>query len=222
MAHGPQLNDLIDHTLLRPDANSAELKQLCFDAREYSFLTVCVNPRWLPFVVRELSGTQVLPITVVGFPLGASTSKSKAFETSNAIELGAQEIDMVIDLGALKSGDWAAVELDIRSVVAAAQKKPVKVILETCLLTDAEIVSACKACVNAGAQFVKTSTGFSKSGATAHHIQLMRKTVGDSFGVKASGGVRTLEAALEMIDAGANRIGSSASVQMIQDWKKRG
>ena len=159
---------------------------------------------------------------MVGFPLGASTSKSKAFETSNAIELGAQEIDMVIDLGALKSGDWAAVELDIRSVVAAAQKKPVKVILETCLLTDAEIVSACKACVNAGAQFVKTSTGFSKSGATAHHIQLMRKTVGDSFGVKASGGVRTLEAALEMIDAGANRIGSSASVQMIQDWKKRG
>ncbi len=213
----PNLTRLIDHTLLRADATQSELKKLCDEAIEHSFFAVCVNPRWIPYVSAQLKDSKVLPITVVGFPLGASLSQTKASETAQVVATGAQEIDMVIDLGALKSGQWVEVENDIRSVVKAASGKAVKVILESCLLSDEQIVEACKISVHSGAQFVKTSTGFSTGGATAHHLQLMRKTVGPNFGVKASGGIKTLSLFNEMFEAGANRIGSSASVQILKE-----
>ena len=208
---------LIDHTMLKADASQTALIKLCHEARTHSFYSVCVNPRWLPLICKELQNTKVLPITVVGFPLGASLHKSKGLETEQCLIAGAQEIDMVIDLGALKSSSWKEVEADIKGVVGAANKKPVKVILESCLLTDQEIIDACKVTVQAGAQFVKTSTGFSASGATAHHIRLMRETVGPDFGVKASGGIRNYTVFKEMYEAGANRIGSSASVEILRE-----
>ncbi len=214
----PRQRDLaamIDHTLLKPDASAPEVDRLCAEARAYGFCSVCVNTYWVPFCRERLAGSSVKVCTVVGFPLGAMDSRSKAAETAEAVAQGAGEIDMVINVGAIKSGDWATVEADIRGVVEAASGRPVKVILETGLLTDEEKVRACQASVAAGAAFVKTSTGFSKGGATEADIALMRRTVGAGLGVKASGGVRTLEDAEKMIAAGASRIGASSGIAIV-------
>lgn len=210
-----ELAALIDHTLLKPEATRAEVEKLCAEAKAYGFCSVCVNTFWVPLCAELLKGTAVKVCTVVGFPLGAMDSRSKAFETREAVARGAQEVDMVINVGAIKSEDWATVEADVRGVVEAAGSVPVKVILETGLLTDDEKVRACKACVAAGAAFVKTSTGFSKGGATEADIALMRATVGAGLGVKASGGVRTLEDARKMVAAGASRIGASSGIAIV-------
>ncbi len=202
----------IDHTLLKPEATKAQVEQLCAEAKEYQFASVCINPYHVELAYSLLKDTPVLVCTVVGFPLGATTSEQKAAETAQAVRQGAAEIDMVINIGALKAGDTDVVENDIRAVVQAAEGKLVKVIIETCLLTEEEKVLACELSMKAGAHYVKTSTGFSTGGATAEDIALMRKVVGDKLGVKASGGVRDLEAAKKMIAAGASRIGSSNSV----------
>ena len=207
----------IDHTLLKPEATEAEIKRLCEEAQTHGFATVCVNGRFIPLAAKLLASTPTtLPIAVVGFPLGACATASKVFETKWAVEHGAKEIDMVISVGALLDEQDAEVESDIRAVVKAAGKIPVKVILETCLLNQEQKVRACQLSVRAGAAFVKTSTGFSKGGATVDDIQLMRQTVGPSVGVKASGGIRTREDALKMIEAGANRVGASASVAIVR------
>lgn len=205
----------IDHTLLKPEATEAEIRTLCEEARKHGFYSVCVNPANVALSAQQLAGSDVKVCTVVGFPLGATTSEVKAFETRDAIGNGAQEIDMVINVGALKSAQMDRVEADIRAVVEAAAGVPVKVILETCLLTDDEKVVACKASKSAGAAFVKTSTGFSKGGATVADIRLMRQTVGPEMGVKASGGVRDLATAIAMVEAGATRLGASASVAIV-------
>ncbi|SFF27964.1 deoxyribose-phosphate aldolase [Paenibacillus algorifonticola] len=211
------LSGMIDHTLLRADATKAEIARLTEEAKQYEFASVCVNPTWVAFAAEQLAGSKSKVCTVIGFPLGASTSAVKAFETSNAIANGADEIDMVINIGALKDGNDDFVEQDIKAVVdAAAGKAIVKVIIETCLLTDEEKVRACERSVKAGADFVKTSTGFSTGGATAEDVALMRKTVGDKLGVKASGGVRGLEDMNQMIEAGATRIGASSGVKIMQ------
>ncbi|NNV05443.1 deoxyribose-phosphate aldolase [Geobacillus sp. C56-T2] len=208
---------MIDHTLLKPEATEEQIIQLCREAKQYGFASVCVNPAWVKAAARELSGTDVRVCTVIGFPLGATTPETKAFETNNAIENGAGEVDMVINIGALKSGDVELVERDIRAVVeAAAGKALVKVIIETALLTDEEKVRACQLAVKAGADYVKTSTGFSGGGATVEDVALMRRTVGDKAGVKASGGVRDRETAEAMIAAGATRIGTSSGVAIVR------
>lgn len=216
---GKVANDLagvIDHTLLKADATEKQVETLCREAAEYHFCSVCINPWFVPFCARLLRRTGVKVCTVIGFPLGATTPETKAYETRNAIGDGAQECDMVINVGALKSCDYRLVERDIRGVVRAAQGGTIiKVILETCLLTDAEKVKACEIARSAGADFVKTSTGFSTGGATAEDIALMRKTVGTEMGVKASGGVRSKEDAEKMVKAGASRIGASASVKIV-------
>ena len=205
----------IDHTLLKPEATRAEIEQLCDEAAKYGFYSVCVNPYWVPLCAKLLRGKTVKVCNVLGFPLGATDSRTKGFEARNAIEQGAAEVDMVINIGALKSRDLKAVEEDIRSVVRASRATTVvKVIIETCLLTDEEKVLACEISKKAGAHFVKSSTGFSKGGATAKDIALMRRVVGPSMGVKASGGVRTYEDAKLMIESGATRIGASASVKI--------
>jgi deoxyribose-phosphate aldolase len=210
---------LIDHTLLRPDASESEIKKLCSEAVEYGFASVCVNPFWVSRAARYLEGSGVPVCTVIGFPLGATTSDVKAFETRRAIFDGAREVDMVINIGALKSGDDCTVEQDIRAVAEAAHQNHVlcKVIIETALLTDEEKVRACLAAKNAGADFVKTSTGFSKGGATVHDVSLMRRTVGRALGVKASGGVRGIDDARAMLEAGATRIGASVGVKIAQE-----
>jgi deoxyribose-phosphate aldolase len=206
----------IDHTLLKPEATREQYEQLCDEAAEFGFYSVCVNSYWVAFCARRLRGKDVKICSVIGFPLGAMDSRSKAFETRGAIENGASEIDMVINVGALKSGDLTAVEKDISAVARACRSTTVlKVIIETCLLTDDEKVLACETSKKAGAHFVKTSTGFSKGGATAHDIALMRRVVGPSMGIKASGGVRTYEDAKLMIESGATRIGASASVKIV-------
>lgn len=210
----------IDHTLLKADATKSQIETLCNEAKEYGFFSVCVNPTWVPFAANMLEGTDVKVCTVIGFPLGATTSETKAFETVNAIHNGAKEVDMVINIGALKSGDLAAVKNDIEAVVNAAKGQAlVKVIIETSLLTDDEKKTACRLAVEAGADYVKTSTGFSTGGATAADIQLMRETVGPEIGVKASGGVRTAADAKAMIEAGASRIGASSGVTIVKEWK---
>ncbi|WP_102274514.1 deoxyribose-phosphate aldolase [Cytobacillus massiliigabonensis] len=207
---------MIDHTLLKADATKEQIEKLCAEAKEYNFASVCVNPAWVKRSAELLNGTEVKVCTVIGFPLGASTPETKAFETKNAIDNGATEVDMVINIGALKGGDNELVERDIRSVVDAARGKALtKVIIETCLLTEEEKVRACELSVKAGADFVKTSTGFSTGGATAEDIALMRKTVGPTIGVKASGGVRSAEDAQEMIKAGATRIGASSGAAIV-------
>ncbi len=206
---------MIDHTLLKPDATKAQIEILCAEAKEYNFASVCVNPTWVKLCAELLKGTDVKVCTVIGFPLGAATSETKAFETKNAIANGATEIDMVINIGALKDGNDELVEQDIRAVVEAANGTLVKVIMETCLLTNEEKICACELSMKASANFVKTSTGFSSGGATVEDIALMRKTVGN-LGVKASGGVRDLESTQKMIDAGATRIGTSSGVLIIQ------
>ncbi|UOE54458.1 deoxyribose-phosphate aldolase [Bacillus sp. CMF12] len=207
---------MIDHTLLKADATKDQIEKICAEAKEYNFASVCVNPAWVKLSSDLLNGTEVKVCTVIGFPLGASTPETKAFETKNAIENGATEVDMVINIGALKGGDNELVERDIRAVVDAAKGKALtKVIIETCLLTEEEKVRACELSVKAGADFVKTSTGFSTGGATAEDIALMRKTVGPEIGVKASGGVRSAEDAQKMIDAGATRIGASSGAAIV-------
>ncbi|OXM16172.1 deoxyribose-phosphate aldolase [Paenibacillus herberti] len=212
-----QLAAMIDHTLLRADATITEMARLVEEAKTYEFASVCVNPTWVPYAAAELNGSKVKVCTVIGFPLGASTSRTKAFETSDAIAGGATEIDMVINIGALKDGRDDEVESDIRAVVeAAAGKAIVKVIIESCLLSDDEKVRACERAVRAGADFVKTSTGFSTGGATVEDIALMRRTVGPDIGVKASGGVRSLEDMQRMIAAGATRIGASSGVKIME------
>lgn len=211
------LSGMIDHTLLRADATKAEIAKLTEEAKQYEFASVCVNPTWVAFAAEQLAGSKSKVCTVIGFPLGASTSAVKAFETSNAIANGADEIDMVINIGALKDGNDDYVEQDIKAVVdAAAGKAIVKVIIETSLLTDEEKVRACERSAKAGADFVKTSTGFSTGGATAEDVALMRKAVQGKLGVKASGGVRGLEDMKKMIEAGATRIGASSGVKIMQ------
>lgn len=207
---------MIDHTLLKPEATETEIRQLCEEAVRYNFASVCVNACWMRLCQDLLRGSDVLVCTVVGFPLGATSCEAKAFETQTAVEHGAQEIDMVVNVGKLKSGDYDYVERDIRAVVAGSgSRASVKVILETCLLTDEEKVKACLLCKSAGATFVKTSTGFNKGGATLGDVSLMRKVVGATMGVKASGGVRDYQTAIQMLDAGASRIGASASIKIV-------
>ncbi|MBN2498892.1 MAG: deoxyribose-phosphate aldolase [Deltaproteobacteria bacterium] len=204
---------LIDHTLLKPDATEADIRRLCAEAREHSFASVCVNPAWVALSAQLLAGSPVKVCTVIGFPLGATTPTAKAIETRDAIANGATEIDMVINVGALKSGDDELVKRDIEAVVQAARGQAlVKVILETALLSREEKVKACLLAKMAGADFVKTSTGFSSGGATVEDIALMRETVGPDMGVKASGGIRDRQTADAMVAAGATRIGASASV----------
>ena len=205
----------IDHTLLKPTATRADIVKVCAEARKHGFASVCVNSTWIGLVARLLEGSRVMPICVVGFPLGAMATPSKASETRQAIADGAQEIDMVINIGWLKGGDWDAVFDDIRAVVDAAQGRPVKVILENTMLERDEKVAGCAISKAAGAAFVKTSTGFGGGGATAEDIALMRSVVGAELGVKASGGVRSAADAREMIAAGANRLGASASVAIV-------
>ncbi|KIL44455.1 deoxyribose-phosphate aldolase [Jeotgalibacillus soli] len=208
---------MIDHTLLKPEATQEQIALLCNEAREYHFMSVCVNPSWVRFSSEQLAGSDVKVCTVIGFPLGASATETKAFEAKKAIEDGATEVDMVINIGALKSGKFEAVQQDIQAVVAAAKGKALtKVIIEASLLTEEEKVRACELAVAAGADFVKTSTGFSTGGATVEDIRLMRKTVGPDIGVKASGGVRSTDDANSMIEAGASRIGASSGVQILQ------
>ena len=209
---------LIDHTLLRADATAADLRKLCAEARRYGFASVCVNPHWVRLCAAELTGSAVKVCTVVGFPLGANSTAIKAAETSEAARDGAGEIDMVINIGELRGGNAAAVGEDIRAVVEAAHAAGaiVKVILETALLDEGQKIAACTLSKEAGADFVKTSTGFSTAGATAADVALMRRLVGPEMGVKASGGIRTLEDLRTMAAAGATRIGASASVKIIE------
>jgi deoxyribose-phosphate aldolase len=206
---------MIDHTLLKPEATPAQIEKLCAEAAEYHFASVCVNPVYIPLAARLLKGIGVKVCCVVGFPLGAIAPEQKAAEAASCAAMGAEELDMVIHVGAAKAGDWALVQRDIEGVVKAAAGHTVKVIIETCLLTDGEKVKACEAAKAAGAHFVKTSTGFSTGGATTHDIALMRKTVGPEMGVKASGGIRDYETAMAMIEAGANRIGASAGIAIV-------
>jgi deoxyribose-phosphate aldolase len=209
------LNKYIDHTLLKPETTAAMIDKLCAEAREHNFASVCVNPYWVKRCAELLKGTDVNVCTVIGFPLGANTPAVKAAETCDAIANGATEVDMVLNIGALKSGDLELVKEDVKAVKEAAGSVLVKVILETGLLTDEEKVTACKLCVEAGADYVKTSTGFGHGGATVEDVALMRKTVGPNVGVKASGGVRDRAAALAMIEAGASRIGTSSGVAIV-------
>ena len=210
---------LIDHTLLRPDATDEDIKTLCREAATYRFASVCVNPTWVRVAACNLVGSGIPVCTVIGFPLGATLPDVKAYEARRAIFDGAKEVDMVINVGALKSGDDCLVEHDIRSVAQVAHEYDAicKVIIETALLTDDEKVRACKAAKNAGADFVKTSTGFSKGGATVADVALMRRTVGSELGVKASGGVKGLDDARKMVEAGATRIGASVGVKIAQE-----
>ena len=209
---------LIDHTLLKPEATEAAVRQLCAEAREYGFATVCVNPVWVPVAAGELAGSSVKVCTVAGFPLGANATQVKSFEAGVAIREGAREIDMVLNVGALIGSDFDAVRDDIADVAETVHGGGaiLKVILETALLTDEQKITACRIAKEAGADFVKTSTGFSSHGASAPDIALMRRTVGAEMGVKASGGIRTLEDLHKMVAAGASRIGASASVKIVE------
>ncbi|WP_027308211.1 deoxyribose-phosphate aldolase [Caloramator sp. ALD01] len=207
---------IIDHTILKAETTPEDVKKVCSEAKENNFASVCINPCYVKLAAEELKGTNVKVCTVIGFPLGANSSDVKAFETKKAIEDGAQEVDMVINIGMLKAKEYEYVKKDIEAVVNAAKGKAlVKVIIETCLLTDEEKEIACKLSVEAGADFVKTSTGFSKWGAKEEDVRLMRRVVGSEKGVKASGGVHSFEDAVRMIEAGANRIGASSSLKII-------
>lgn len=203
---------LFDHTILKADAKKEAVRKICEEAKEYDFASVCVNSYYTAYVAEQLAGTEVKVCTVVGFPLGQMATRAKAYEAACAVEDGAQEIDMVINVAALKDGLDQVVLEDIKAVKKACGQALLKVIIETCLLTDEEKVKACKLSKEAGADFVKTSTGFSTAGAKAEDVALMRKTVGESMGVKASGGIRDKETAMAMVNAGANRLGTSATV----------
>ncbi|MBR1638299.1 MAG: deoxyribose-phosphate aldolase [Treponema sp.] len=226
----------IDHTLLAPTASVKQISQLCDEAQRYGFASVCVNPVYVKLAAETLAASSVKVCTVIGFPLGASTSSVKAFEARDAIKNGAREIDMVIDVGAIKEGRLSNAEADIAAVVQACREEGekcgkniiVKVILETCFLSDGEVVDACKCARKAGADFVKTSTGFANpksldgnslpNGASEHHVKLMRETVGSEMGVKASGGIRSVRTAITMLEAGASRIGTSSGVSLMENW----
>ena len=207
---------MIDHTILKADAKEADVLRIIEEAKQHHFYSVCINPTWVSLASKELKDESVAVCTVIGFPLGANTSATKAFETKNAIENGANEVDMVINIGALKSKQYDAVQADIQAVVDAAKDKAlVKVIIEISLLSDEEIIKACELAKAAGADFVKTSTGFSTGGATVEAVKIMRATVGLDMGVKASGGIHNAEEALAMVEAGASRIGTSAGVSIV-------
>lgn len=208
-------NSLIDHTILKADATEADVQRICEEAKANDFASVCINPYWVKKSAELLANSPVKVCTVIGFPLGANTKETKAFETKNAIANGAGEVDMVINIGALKGGQLDVVKEDIEAVVTAAEKTLVKVIIETALLTDEEKEIACKLSLEAGADYVKTSTGFSTGGATVADVTLMKKIVGDKAKVKASGGVKTKETAEEMVAAGASRLGTSNGIQII-------
>lgn len=216
------LNQMIDHTLLKPEATQAEIQKLCSEAREFQFACVCVQPYWVSYCVNQLLDTQVKTCTVVGFPLGVSSTASKLADALWALESGATEVDMVLNIAAVKNQNWELVENDIHALSELTHKHHtlLKVILETCLLTDAEIEKCCLLAKKAGANFVKTSTGFSTGGATIEDVKLMRKAVGDKMGIKASGGIRDTETALRMIESGATRLGTSSGVKIMQ--KERG
>ena len=206
----------IDHTLLKPEASLKDIERLCAEARSYNFYAVCVNGSWVTQARHFLDGSDVKVATVVGFPLGATDSDTKRFETEAAIDHDAQEIDVVINIGRLKDGDDEYVLRELRDVVEAAAERPVKVIIETCLLTNAEKIRACRIVLDGGAQFVKTSTGFSTGGATVADVKLLREIVGETFGVKAAGGIRDTQTALAMIEAGATRLGTSSGLVIVR------
>ena len=208
---------VIDHTLLKAEATPVQVRKVCQEAKENGFAAVCVNPCYIPLVAEELKGSSVKVCSVVGFPLGANPTEIKVQETRYVIAHGAQEVDMVINIGLLKAGDMHAVLEDIKAVVQAAKSATVKVILETCYLSDEEKVSACKVAKEAGAHFVKTSTGFGAGGATVEDIKLMRSVVGSGMKIKASGGIRSLATALAMLDAGADRLGASAGLTILKE-----
>lgn len=210
-----ELNRMIDHTLLKANATRAQIEKLCDEALEYNFASVCVNTCWVPLAHEKLAGSEVKTCCVVGFPMGAMLTEAKAAETRLAVEAGADEVDMVINIGWLLDGEFDAVRDDIAAVVKAADGKCVKVIIEACLLTDEQKVKACELSVEAGATFVKTSTGFSTGGATVADVALMRKTVGDRCLVKAAGGIHTADEARAMVEAGADRLGCSAGIQIM-------
>lgn len=215
-----QVNDLakyIDHTNLKPDATEADIKRLCEEAMEFNFKSVCVNPCRVQLAAKQLEGSQVSVCTVIGFPLGANSTNTKVFEAKEVLEYGANEIDMVMNIGAAKENNWIVVKRDIAAVVkSVAGRALVKVIIETCLLTDDEIVKACNCAVEAGADFVKTSTGFSIAGASSAAVRLMRETVGTKCGVKAAGGIKHLEEAILMLESGANRLGTSNGARIMR------
>ena len=211
----------IDHTYLKPEASVNEIRKICDEAKKYHCASVCVNPSYIQYVAQQLEGSGVTPCCVIAFPFGTSTPESKAFEASDAASKGAREIDMVINVGAIKSGDWLLVKRDIEGVVNAVKgRAKVKVIIEACLLTDEEKVKACTVAKLAGAAFVKTSTGYSTGGATVEDVRLMRETVGPEMGVKASGGVRTYDDAIAMLKAGANRLGCSSTMKIVSGVKE--
>ncbi|GAB6098642.1 deoxyribose-phosphate aldolase [Halanaerocella petrolearia] len=210
-----KLAEFIDHTILGADTTAEDVKEKCREALEYNFASVCINPSYVPVAKEELQESEAKVCTVIGFPLGSTTSQIKALEAKEAVDNGAQEIDMVINIGALKSGDWDLVKEDIVAVVEATGQALTKVIIETCYLTDQEKKKACQIAQEAGADFVKTSTGFGTNGATISDVKLMREVVGDDLGVKASGGIRDKETAIRMIEAGATRIGASSGVKII-------
>lgn len=215
------ITSIIDHTLLKPEATKEMIEKLCSEAKEYNFFSVCVNPYYVKTAKEELEGSNVKIATVIGFPLGSTPKEVKAFEASEAIKNGADELDMVINIGALKDGDYTTVEEDIKAVVnEAADNALVKVIIETCLLDDEEKKKACEIAKAAGADFVKTSTGFSTGGATVEDVKLMREVVGEDLGVKASGGIRDYETAKKMVEAGASRIGASSSIEIAKAMNK--
>lgn len=209
------INRYIDHTQLQPDAKQEAIDQLLKEAKDYNFFSVCLNPTWVKYAAEALADTEVNVCTVIGFPLGATTPAAKAFETKDAVANGADEVDMVINIGRLKSGQYDAVLEDIKAVVDAAGDALVKVIIETCLLSNDEIVKACELSQEAGADFVKTSTGFSTAGAKAEDVKLMKDTVGNAMEVKASGGIHTHDEAMAMIEAGASRLGMSKGMDII-------
>ena len=211
----------LDHTYLKPEASVNEIRKICDEAKKYHCASVCVNPSYIQYVAQQLEGSGVTPCCVIAFPFGTSTPEAKAFEASDAASKGAREIDMVINVGAIKSGDWLLVKRDIEGVVNAVKgRAKVKVIIEACLLTDEEKVKACTVAKLAGAAFVKTSTGYSTGGATVEDVRLMRETVGPEMGVKASGGVRTYDDAIAMLKAGANRLGCSSTMKIVSGVKE--
>lgn len=216
-----EINKYIDHTLLKADASKEDVIKICKEAREYKFKSVCVNSSFAKLVKRELEGSDVDLTVVVGFPLGAMSTEAKVFETKDAINNGADEIDMVINISALKDKDYDYLEEEIRKLKEVCDQKILKVIIETCLLSDDEKIKACQIAKKAGADYVKTSTGFSTAGAKIEDVRLMRETVGESLGVKASGGIRTLDDVEKFIEAGASRIGASASVQIMEEIKNK-
>lgn len=215
-----KMNKYFDHTLLAANATRSEVEQLCKEAKEYDFMSVCVNPYFVPLAKKELAGSDVKVCTVIGFPLGQMSTKAKAFEANDAVKMGADEVDMVINVSALKDQDYDYVRNEIHEIKKACEGKLLKVILECCYLSKEEIKKASELAKEAGADFVKTSTGFGKGGAKAEDVKIMRETVGSDMGVKAAGGIHTLADFKAMVDAGANRIGCSHSIQIMEESKK--